>query len=82
MGRMPGSVKSEGMTSSSTKATLLSMALGPTARSHQPVPTSPTEPSGRVITGIPSIMFEPILLLRTAATPSARETMRLRSVSR
>ena len=76
--------KSEGMATvpSSAKPESLMMASAPTARVHHDVPTSPTEPSARSITGTPSIMEAPMRSRNVAATPSARRAIRARKLAR
>ena len=58
------------------------MVPSPTASRHHEVPTSPTEPSARSITGMPSIMLAPMRSRSVAATPSARRVMRALNVAR
>lgn len=58
------------------------IASAPTAWVHQEVPTSPTEPSARSITGTPSIMPAPMRALSVAADPCARRDIRSRKVAR
>ena len=69
-------------TSSAAKPVLASMRSRPTSVVHQEVPTSPTEPSARSMTGRPSIMPEPMRSESAAATPFARQAMRSRNVMR
>ena len=78
---MPAEPNSEGMASAAASGALMGPeTAGPTAAVHQGVPTSPTEPSARSITGRPSMRLASIRAERVAATPCARVAMRLRKL--
>ena len=58
------------------------MESAPTDAVHQLVPTSPTVPSARSMTGTPAILPASMRALSVAATPSARRAIRSRKVRR